>query len=118
MQLYLDGPDDKFFNIFSYDKKSKEKVEINKSLSINSFLNKKKLSSIKSAQRKALIKSFLKKNISFREFKIKRADENVLGKLFSLFMIETIIVGKLLNINPFDQPAVEQVKVNTKQILI
>ena len=118
LQLYLDGPDDKFFNIFSYDKKSKEKVEINKSLSINSFLNKKKLSSIKSAQRKALIKSFLKKNISFREFKIKRADENVLGKLFSLFMIETIIVGKLLNINPFDQPAVEQVKVNTKQILI
>ena len=41
----------------------------------------------------------------------------ILGKLFSYFIVETIIVGKLLNINPFDQPAVEQVKVFTKKFL-
>ena len=30
-------------------------------------------------------------------------------------MLETIIIGKLLNINPFDQPAVEQVKIFYKK---
>ena len=117
LQLYLDGPEDKFFNIFSFEKNSNEKIFINKKLGIKSFINSKKLSFIKSAQRKALIKSFTKKKISFREIKIKVANEKVLGKLFSLFIVETVIVGKLLNINPFDQPAVEQVKVYTKQTL-
>ena len=116
LQLYLDGPEDKFFNIFSFEKNLNEKIFINKKLIIKSFINSKKLSFIKSAQRKALIKSFTKKKISFREIKIKVANEKVLGKLFSLFIVETVIVGKLLNINPFDQPAVEQVKVYTKQI--
>ena len=64
-----------------------------------------------------MIKVFKKKQIPFREFKIKKNNEEVLGKLFSLFITETIIIGKLLNINPFDQPAVEQVKVYTKKLL-
>ena len=58
-----------------------------------------------------------KKNIPFREFKIKKNSEEILGKLFSYFIIETVIIGKLSNINPFDQPAVEQVKVYTKDLL-
>ena len=32
-------------------------------------------------------------------------------------MIETAIIGKLANINPFNQPAVEQIKENTKKLL-
>ena len=117
LQLYLDGPKDKFFNIFSFDKKSKEVIRINKNCGIKSFLNKKKISSVKKAQKKALIKSFKKNNIPFREFEIKKINEEVLGKLFSIFILETVIVGKLLGINPFDQPAVEQVKIYTKQLL-
>ena len=52
-----------------------------------------------------------------RKFEIKKIDEEFIGKLFSYFMVETIIVGKMMNINPFDQPAVEQVKIYTKKIL-
>ena len=117
LQLYLDGPKDKLFNIFSCEQKSKERVNISKSLDIKNFLNKKKIGTIKNAQKKALIKSFVKKEISFREFKIKAIKEEVLGKLFAYFMIETIIVGKLLKINPFNQPAVEGVKTITKKLL-
>ncbi|MDA9619027.1 glucose-6-phosphate isomerase [Candidatus Pelagibacter bacterium] len=117
LQLYLDGPKDKLFNIFSFDSKSKEKIIINKNLGIKNFLSKKNLSKIKNAQKKALLKSFLKKTIPFREFELKKANEEVLGKLFSFFIIETIIVGKLLKINPFNQPAVEQVKIYTKKYL-
>ena len=110
LQLYLDGPKDKIFNIFSFEKKTEGKINI--------FLNKKDFSNIKVAQKRALIKTFTKKNIPFREFKIKKINEEILGELFSFFIVETIIVGKLLNINPFNQPAVEQVKVYTKNYLL
>ena len=116
LQLYLDGPKDKFFNIFSLEKNSKSKLNI-KTTGISKILDKKKISTIKNAQKKALIKAFIRKKIPFREFKIKKENEEVLGQLFSLFIVETIIVGKLLKINPFDQPAVEEVKNNTKKML-
>ncbi len=117
LQLYLDGPKDKLFNIFSIEKKTKERVHINKKTGINSFLNKKNLASVKNAQRQALIKAFNKKNIPLREFKIKKLNEKVLGKLFSYFILENVITAKLSNLNPFNQPAVEQVKIYTKKLL-
>ena len=116
LQLYLDGPKDKFFNIFSFKNISKEKINTDK-IKIKSFLNKKNLSTIKNAQKNSLIKAFEKKNIPFREFRIKSIKEEVIGEFFALFIVETIIIGKLLNINPFDQPAVEQVKIYTKKFL-
>ena len=117
LQLYLDGPKDKLFYIFSYEKKSKGKIVINKNIDLNNFLHMKKLSTVKKAQKDALIKSFIEKGIPLREFKLSEIKEEVLGKLFSLFIVETILIGKLSNINPFDQPAVEQVKKYTKKIL-
>ncbi len=117
LQLYLDGPKDKFFQIFSIEKKSKEKVNMSKNIGVKNFINNKKLNVIKNAQKQALIKSFVKKNIPFREFKIKKINEEVLGKLFSFFIMETIIIGKLMKINPFNQPAVEEVKVYTEKML-
>ena len=61
---------------------------------------------------------FLKKNIPFRSFEIKKRNEKTLGELFSFFILETILIGKSLNINPFDQPAVELIKKETKKLLI
>ena len=61
---------------------------------------------------------FKKKNIPFRSFEIKKRDEKTLGELFCFFILETILIGKMLKINPFDQPAVELIKKETKKILI
>ena len=117
LQLYLDGPKDKIFYIFSLEKKSKEKILLNKNLGIKSFLNKKGINEIKNAQKNALIRTLIKKNITYREFKINNNSEESLGKLFSQFILETIIIGKILQIDPFDQPAVELVIINTKLLL-
>ena len=81
------------------------------------ILNNKSLNEIKNAQREALIKSLKVNDIPFREFKINKKDEETIGELCAYFILETIIIGKLLNVNPYDQPAVEQVKVLTKKIL-
>ena len=60
---------------------------------------------------------FKKNKIPYREFRVKKINEETLGEFFSLFIVETIILGKLIGVNPFNQPAVEQVKVLTKKIL-
>jgi len=117
LQLYLDGPRDKLFYIFSNESSSKEIVNVKKHTNTNHFLNNKSLNTVKFAQKNALIKAFKKNKIPYREFKIKKSNEEVLGNLFSYFMLETIIIGKLVKINPFDQPAVEQIKTYTRRLL-
>ena len=69
------------------------------------------------AQMKATENVFKKKKIPFRTFEINKRDEKTLGELFCFFMLETILIGKCLNINPFDQPAVELIKTQTRKIL-
>ena len=117
LQLYLDGPKDKLFYVFSSDIDNKNKINSNILEKKFNFLNNKSLNQIKIAQKNAFLKTLKKKKIPFREFKIGDLSEQVLGELFSYFIIETVIVGKLENINTFYKPAVEEVKVYTKKIL-
>ncbi len=117
LQLYLHGPKDKIFCIF-YEKESKgNKLKLKKISNRLYFLHDKNFEKVKKAQKNALKKAFIKNKIPFREFRVNSTDEQTLGELFSYFILETSITGKLLNINPFDQPAVEQVKVFTKKLL-
>jgi glucose-6-phosphate isomerase len=52
-----------------------------------------------------------------RTIDIKTLDERALGALMMHFMLETILAGALLNIDPFDQPAVESGKIITRRYL-
>jgi len=117
LQLYLDGPKDNFFYIFSNEQKFSTKINIKTKIFGKNILNKKKLDTVKKAQRQALIRAFKKNKIPFREFKVKELSEKNLGNLFSYFMVETILIGRLLKINPFNQPAVEDIKIYTKENL-
>ena len=117
LQLYLDGPKDKLFYIFSSNVKQKEKIIINKMYEEKNYLDQKRLCDVKTAQKNALIKVLKSKNIPFREFKISKKNEQILSELFSYFILETVLIGKLLKIDPFDQPAVEKIKIITKKFL-
>ena len=117
LQLYLDGPKDKIFYIFSTKSKSKRKVNLKNYIDNKNSLDKKSLQTIKDAQKDALIKSLIKIKAPFREFIIKNINEETLGTIFSYFITETIITGRICKINPFNQPAVEQVKKYTKLLL-
>ncbi len=117
LQLYLDGQKDKVFYIFSLAREKKKEKRIKTKDKILKFLKDKTLDQIKEAQKNAFIKSLKKKSIPFREFEIKKINEQSLGELFSYFILETIIIGKITNVNPFDQPAVEKVKLDTKKLL-
>ena len=118
MQLYLDGPRNNFFTFFHVRDKNSVKIIKNKILSSHNYLKNKNLGEIIFSQKLATERVFLNKNIPFRSFEITNRDENTLGELFCFFILETILIGMALKINPYDQPAVELIKKETKKILI
>ena len=117
MQLYLDGFKNNFFTFFYVKENNTLKVKNNKILKSQSYLSNKSIDQIIFAQKKATENVFSKKNIPFRGFEIYKRDEKTLGELFCFFILETILIGRTLKINPFDQPAVELIKTETKKIL-
>ncbi len=118
MQLYLDGFKNNFYTFFYVNDKNTIKLNNQNILSSHKYLKNTDLSKIVYAQKKATENIFKKKNIPFRSFEIKKRDEKTLGELFTFFILETILLGKCLNINPFNQPAVELIKKETKRLLI
>ena len=117
MQLYLDGFQNNFFTFFYVKEKNSIKINNKSILPDFKYLKNKDINQIMNAQKNATEIVFRKKNIPFRSFEINTRDEKTLGELFCFFMLETILIGKCLNINPFDQPAVETIKKETKKIL-
>ena len=118
MQLYLDGFKNNFFTFFYVNEHKSEKLNNSQILSTKDYLKNKNLQDIIFAQKKATENVFNKKNIPFRSFEIKKRNEKTLGELFCFFILETILIGKSLNLNPYDQPAVELIKQETKKLLI
>ena len=118
MQLYLDGFKNNFFTFFYVNEKNSEKIKNNTILSSQYYLKNKNLSQVTLAQKKATENVFKNKNIPFRSFEINKRDEKTLGELFCFFILETILIGQSMNLNPYDQPAVELIKLETKKLLI
>ena len=108
MQLYLDGPRDKFFNIFSppdevyYDSFIKQNFVSIESYSPSALLEK---------QFKSVIDVFYDKKIPHRVINISNHKDPLnLIELFSYFILETILLGKMIGIDPYNQPAVQLIK--------
>ena len=118
LQLYLDGPKNKFFTFFNSSKKENNyKVGGEGITNSMKFLKNKSLEFIINAQCNATKNIFKLKKIPFRQITFSKKNEEELGEIFTFFVLETILLARLMNINPFDQPAIEQVKIETKRFL-
>ena len=116
LQFYLDGFDKSFFTFLNSKETSKIKI-LNKYLSQNQkFLSFKTVKEIINIQNKAAKIIFKKKNKPFRDISIKK-NEKDFAFLISFLVLETIVLGRLLKVDVFNQPAVEEVKVETQKIL-
>ena len=118
MQLFLDGPKNNFYTIFSAKEKKLEKLDKNYLFNNYTILKNKSINKILESQKIATENIFKKEKIPFRSFEIIKRNEESLGELFSFFILETILLGHLLKVNPFDQPKVELIKNETRKILI
>jgi len=118
MQLYLDGPKNNFFTFFHVKEKKSDQINNSEILSSSNYLRNKDLAKIVLSQKLATEKIFLNRNMPFRSFEIINRNEKTLGELFCFFILETILLGRALNVDPYDQPSVELIKKETKKILI
>ena len=118
LQLYLDGPKKNFFTFFFVNQNNSHRLNNKQLLKSHFYLKNKNLNKISYSQFNATLKVFKNKKIPFRCFNVKKRTEETLGELFTFFILETILLGKAMAINPYDQPAVELVKRETKKFLI
>ena len=119
LQLYLDGPRDKFFTFIT--KQHSElgltmNNEILKKFNVG-YLAGKKMGDLMNAEQNATIDTFIIKNFPLRQIHCKIVDEFLIGELMTFIMMETIAISILMGVNPFDQPAVEEGKILTKKYL-
>ncbi|MBR1733882.1 MAG: hypothetical protein IJ730_00280 [Alphaproteobacteria bacterium] len=116
LQLYLDGTRDKCFSFF-YEKQNCDFTITNNVPNKFNYLAQKNISEIFEAQCDATIKTLIEKKFNLRKFELSEITPKILGALFMHFMIEVSSVCKLMEVNPFDQPAVERGKIITKALL-
>jgi len=118
LQLYLDGPKDKFFSFITTNH-AKLGLKIHQKVFNNnaSYLAGKFMGDLMQAEQKATIETFNQNGFVFREINLPIINEYSLGQLMTLSMLETVAACLLLKVNPFDQPAVEQSKILTKKYL-
>ena len=117
MQYYLDGVKNSFFTLFFVKEKNSKKIKNNYLLEPYYYLKNKTLNEIAFSQFLATEKVFKRKNIPFRSIIVNNRNEETLGELFAFFILETILLGMAMKVNPYNQPAVELIKIDTKKIL-
>ena len=120
LQLFLDGKRDKFFTFLASDNRDKGNELKVPDYLMNEidYLNKNKLGDVIYANQESTIKTIANKNHLTRRFDIKELDEYSLGQIMMYFMLETIFYSKIINVNPFDQPAVEEGKIYARNMLL
>jgi len=118
LQLWLDGPRDKVFTIVQLERAGTGPLlagaEVDERLA---YLAGRTMGDLLEAEQRATAATLMNKRCPVRTFRLARLDERALGALFMHFMLETILVGYALGIDPFDQPAVEDCKVLTRKHL-
>ena len=118
MQFYLDGPKKNFYTFFSSAEKNSNQINKKLLLKSHSYLSNKNIKKIIYSQMLATQNVFKRKKIPYRSFEILQRNEKTLGEIFCFFILETILLGRALKVNPFDQPSVELIKKETKKILL
>ncbi len=116
LQLWQDGPNDKFF-IFTRVINSATNFKIPNPSNEFQFLRGKSMQQILHAEFEATVKSLAEKKRALATFEILRINEFEIGRLLQFWMLEVYFLGKILEVNPLDQPGVERGKILARKLL-
>ena len=119
LQLFLDGPADKLLTIImpATAGTGPRVPDTYRSDPLIGYLAGRSVGDLTDCQQRATAETFARNGRPVRSIAIERLDERVMGALLMHFMLETIIMGLMMGIDPFDQPAVEQSKILTREYL-
>lgn len=120
LQLYLDGPEDKFFTIITIKKRDEEifipSTDI-KAFSSLSYLNSMEIGEMLKLEAISTVAALIKSERPVVLIELERLDEKTLGALIFFYQFLTALTGKMKDINPFNQPSVEQGKRYTRGLM-
>jgi glucose-6-phosphate isomerase len=119
LQLYLDGPADKMFTLILSNvtgRGARIAPDLTGSNGL-AHLAGRTVGDVMAASQRATAETFIARGRPTRLIGIERVDERTLGALFMHFMLETVLAARLLGVDPFDQPAVEEGKALARRYL-
>lgn len=119
LQLFMEGPHELAMTIVRVANTGKGPV-IDPEMAAMAgaaFMGGRTIGDVVDAQAYAIVGALAKAGRPVRTIDIERLDEETTGALLMHFMLETIFAGRLLGIDPFDQPGVELAKVLTRERL-
>jgi glucose-6-phosphate isomerase len=119
LQLYLAGPKDKLFTVITTAVAGLGPVmdaQLSRRAGEAGFAGK-HIGDLVAAQGRATADTLARNGCPTRQIHLDRLDEKALGELLMHFMLETILAGYAIGVDPFDQPAVEEGKILAKKYL-
>jgi glucose-6-phosphate isomerase len=119
LQLYLDGAPQHFITVVRENcagNGPRVSADLAK-IAHAEYLSGHAAGDLVAAQQKAIPEALLAAGRPVRTIDLERLDERAFGALLMHFMLETILAGHLLGVDPFDQPAVESGKIITRRYL-
>ncbi|WP_022726695.1 glucose-6-phosphate isomerase [Fodinicurvata sediminis] len=119
LQLYLEGPRDKFFTLVRHAEApgdAKVPAEQAEALGLD-YLAGHGMGDLLDAMARATTETLIRHRRPTRVITLNQLDETSLGGLLMHFMLETVFAAELLEVDPFDQPAVEEGKQLARQYL-
>ena len=118
LQLYLDGPRDKLFTVLvSEDLPASSPLHVPASCASIGYLHQKTMADLMIAEQRATIETLRHRGCPVRVIRLPSLQEEDMGALLMHFMLETMITARLLGVDAFDQPAVEEGKRLTRLYL-
>ncbi len=116
MQLYLDGPHDKVYTMLYVKDTLHHRSKIYSGAHPD-YLKLKTLDEVNRAEFEATSNSVKKCKLPLRTIMMDTYDEFNLGELWMHATLETVVSGHIMGVNPFDQPGVEQIKVEAERLI-
>ena len=117
LQMWLDGPKNLIFTIVIPKKGVHDFKVINKKNMLPAYLNNKRMGDLLNIMAESTAAELRKIGAFVRIIYIEDDKEVSVVKLMTSFILEVSLIGKLIGVNPFDQPAVEKVKFRVKKNL-
>jgi len=115
LQLFLEGPSDKFFTLISHNTEGDgHKINCGNKYP---HLDGKTLGTINQQMQKNTIASLIKKGLPTRIMKIYDLDSYTIGALIMHFTLEAIVTAKLLKVNPFTQNSTLEASMELRKMM-
>jgi len=119
LQLFMDGPPDHMITLIRPAHPPSDPqmpADLAAAAGVD-YLGGRRVSELVTAQQRAIADALMRAGRPVRLIDVDKPDEATLGRLLMHMMVETILAGHLLGVDPFGQPGVELGKTLTREYL-